>query len=47
VLQQERADRQAGSAKREPAETARDLWLDSALEDSFPASDPLAAHCFD
>jgi hypothetical protein len=22
--------------------TARDLWLDEALEESFPASDPIA-----
>jgi hypothetical protein len=41
------ADQAAAASSRDPAETARDSWLDRALEDSFPASDPLASHLFD
>jgi hypothetical protein len=31
----------------EPASEHRDRWLDQALEETFPASDPIAAHSFD
>jgi hypothetical protein len=37
----------ATHALPEPAEAIGDSWLDRALEDSFPASDPIAAHLFD
>ena len=30
-----------------PVNTACDDWLDRALEDSFPASDPIASYSFD
>ena len=44
-------DRKSAVALRDPAETvpfdiAQDSWLDRALEDSFPASDPIARHVF-
>lgn len=31
----------------EPAPDRQDDWLDEALEETFPASDPIAAHSFD
>jgi len=31
----------------EPASDRRDHWLDEALEETFPASDPVAARSFD
>ena len=31
----------------EPAAGNADRWLDQALEETFPASDPIAAHSFD
>jgi hypothetical protein len=43
----ESTDRPAVASLRDPAQSARDSWLDRALEDSFPASDPVAAHQFD
>lgn len=30
-----------------PAPDRQDDWLDEALEETFPASDPIAAHSFD
>jgi hypothetical protein len=44
-------DRKSAVALRDPADTvpvdtAQDGWLDRALEDSFPASDPIARHVF-
>ncbi len=32
--------------RRDPADAIEDSWLDRALEDSFPASDPVARHVF-
>jgi hypothetical protein len=42
----EHPDRHSAVALRDPAEAAEDSWLDRALEDSFPASDPIARHVF-
>jgi hypothetical protein len=30
-----------------PAPDRQDQWLDEALEETFPARDPIAAHRFD
>jgi hypothetical protein len=35
-------ERRPDAVRRRPAETPADAWLDHALEDSFPASDPIA-----
>jgi hypothetical protein len=47
----ESAGRDGGVELRDPADAvptdiASDGWLDRALEDSFPASDPIAHHVF-
>lgn len=39
-------DRNSTVELRDPAEPVEDGWLDRALEDSFPASDPIARHVF-
>ena len=39
-------DRYPAMALRDPADAVEDSWLDRALEDSFPASDPIAPHVF-
>jgi hypothetical protein len=41
------AQRNAAAAPCVRMEAADDLWLDRALEDSFPASDPVASNLFD
>ncbi len=39
-------DRNPAKERRDPADAVEDSWLDRALEDSFPASDPIARHVF-
>jgi hypothetical protein len=41
------AHQEHAEPSQKTAEETFDAWLDRALEDTFPASDPLASYVFD
>jgi hypothetical protein len=40
-------ERPSPATPRERASAVAESWLDCALEDTFPASDPIASNLFD